>query len=317
MRIIPRRLSPGDTIGLVAPSSPPPDLTAIDKSIAYFERRGFKVKLGRHARNRWGFLAGHDRERAGDLLQMFADPKVDAVVCIRGGYGAARILPLLDFTVIRRNPKLLIGFSDITNLHCALLKHCGLVTLQGPMTAHQLIQKDYPKFSHDAFWRIITEPKPAGGICQGYPLKTVSVLRPGKAAGELIGGNLTVLSHLIGTPFEPSFRGKILLLEDVDEAPYRIDRLLTHLLNAGILQQVRGIAVGVCKNCEAPRPKGRREYRQSLDDVLRERLSSLKIPVVTGLPFGHADHNVTLPIGGRALLDGDRGDLIITHAAVQ
>ena len=316
MPLIPQRLSPGDTIGLVSPSSAPVDPKAIDRSVALFEKLGFKVKLGRHARRRWGFLAGRDRERAADLMQMFVDRHVHGIVCIRGGYGAARLLPLLDYRTIRNHPKVLVGFSDITNLHCALLKHANLLSFQGPMTAHQLIKPDYPQFSRDHFWRIITDPAPAGGICAGYPLKTVSVVRRGQVSGELIGGNLTVLTHLIGTPFEPSFRGKILLLEDVDEVPYRIDRLLTHLLNAGILQKVAGIAVGVCQNCEDPTAKRSREYRQSLDDVLRERLFPLKVPVVIGLPFGHADHNATLPIGGRAVLDADHGDLIITQAAV-
>ena len=316
MPIIPKRLSPGDTIGLVSPSSAPADPKAIDRSVALFEKLGYKVKLGRHARERWGFLAGRDRERAADLMQMFTDRRVHGIVCIRGGYGAARILPLLDYRAIKKNPKVLVGFSDITNLHCALLRHANLLTFQGPMTAHQLIKPDYPPYSHDCFRRIITEPAPIGGICAGYPLKTVSIVRHGKASGQLIGGNLTVLTHLIGTPFEPSFRGKILLLEDVDEVPYRIDRMLTHLLNAGKLQQVAGVAVGVCQNCEDPTAKKSREYRQSLEDVLRERLSPLKVPVVTGLPFGHADHNATLPIGGRATLDANRGDLIITQAAV-
>jgi muramoyltetrapeptide carboxypeptidase len=314
--ILPQRLSPGDTIGLVSPSSAPLDSKAIDRSVAYFEKRGFKVKLGRHARRRWGFLAGHDRERATDLMQMFLDRHVKGIVCIRGGYGAARILPLLDYRTIQKNPKVLAGFSDITNFHCALLRHANLLTFQGPMTAHQLILQDYPQFSHDHFWRILTEPAPARSICAGYPLKTVSVVRRGQVSGELIGGNLTVLSHLIGTPFAPSYRGKILLLEDVDELPYRIDRMLTHLLNAGLLQQVAGVAVGVCQNCKDPRAQRSGEYRQSLEDVLRDRLLPLKVPVVIGFPFGHADHNATLPIGGRAVLDADHGDLIITHAAV-
>ena len=313
---IPKRLEPGNTLGLVSPSSAPADPKAIDRSAAHLESLGFKVKLAPRARDRWGFLAGRDRDRAADVMRMFADPKIDGILCIRGGYGAARILPLLDFSVIRRNPKVLLGFSDITNLHCALLVRANLLSFQGPMTAHQLIRPDYPKFSREHLWSMLMNPEPAGSICRGYPLKTVSVLRRGQATGQLIGGNLTVLTHLIGTPWMPSLRGKILLLEDVDEVPYRIDRMLTHLLNAGLLQQVAGVAFGVCQNCEEPKVKGRREYRQSLDDVLRDRLSSLRVPVVTGLPFGHASFNATLPIGARAELDGNKRDLIITQAAV-
>lgn len=312
MPIFPKPLAPGDTVGLVAPSSAPVDPRAIDQSAAMLEKMGFKVRLGRNIRKRWGFLAGHDRERAGDIMEMFTNRSVNGIVCLRGGYGAARILPLLDYAVIRRNPKLLVGFSDITNLHCALLKFSNLVSFQGPMTAHQLVKKDYPKFSRDSWWRAVTQSDVSGNICKGYPLKTVRTLRRGKAAGPLIGGNLTVLTHLIGTPFEPSFRKCILLLEDVDELPYRIDRMLTHLLNAGRLQQVAGVAVGVCKNCEDPRAARSREYRQTLDDVLRDRLGGLKVPVVAGLPFGHGDYNATLPIGAHAILDANAGDLILT-----
>ena len=316
MPILPRRISPGDTIALISPSSAPHDPKAIDRSVTLLEKLGFRVKLGPHARRRWGFLAGDDRERAADLMRMFLDRRVHGIMCIRGGDGAARILSRLDYLAIRNHPKALIGFSDITNLHCALLTHSNLLSFQGPMTAHQLIRKDYPQFSRDSLWRTLTEAAPAGGICRGYPLKTVSRVRPGKASGQLIGGNLTVLTHLVGTPFAPSFRRKILLLEDLDEAPYRVDRMLTHLLNAGVLQQTAGIAVGVCQNCVDPQARRSREYRQTLDDVLRERLHHLNVPIVIGLPFGHADYNATLPIGGQATLDADAGDLIITRAAV-
>ena len=317
MHTLPQRLRPGDLVGLVSPSSPTLTPDAIDRSIEHLEKLGFKAKPGRNVRKRLGFLAGQDRERAADLMEMFNDRKVRGIFCVRGGYGAARILPLLDYRAIRENPKVLAGFSDITNLHCALLLKSNLISLQGPMLAHQLVKKDYPDFSRDSLWRAVTEPAPAGSILRGYKLKTVAVVRRGKVEGELIGGNLTVLSHLIGTAFEPSVRGKILVLEEVDEAPYRVDRLLTHLLNAGVLQKAAGVAVGVCLNCEDPKAKSGKEYRQSLDDVLRERLQPLKVPVVIGLPFGHADHNATLPIGGRAILDGNRGDLIITQGAVK
>jgi muramoyltetrapeptide carboxypeptidase len=163
---------------------------------------------------------------------------------------------------------------------------------------------------------MIMEPEPFRSINQGYDGDTVSILRRGKASGQLIGGNLSLLCALMGTPYQPSFREKIIFLEEVDEKPYRVDRMLTQLLNAGVLQQAAGIAVGVCERCEDPKAKTTREYRQTLDDVLRERLRPLKIPVVIGLPFGHGQHNATLPFGGRATLDADAGDLILTSAAV-
>ena len=156
-----------------------------------------------------------------------------------------------------------------------------------------------------------------GGICQGYKTKTVSILRRGTAAGRLFGGNLSLLCTTLGTPYQPSFKDKILFLEDLDEPPYRFDRMLTHLLNAGLLQQVAGVAVGLNKNCKDPKARTATEYRQTLEDVLKERLLPLKVPVVAGLPFGHVRHNATLPIGVQATLDAERGDLAINEAAVK
>jgi muramoyltetrapeptide carboxypeptidase len=310
-------LHPGDTIALIAPASAPPDPKAVDHSVAALEEMGFKVKLGRNARKRWGFLAGKDLERAGDLMQMFTDRKVHGIICLRGGYGTPRLLPLLDYGAIRENPKVFIGFSDITALHCAFLKKSNLVSFHGPMVASHFIKKDYPHFWREKLLKLVTEPVAAGSICHGYTGKTVSILRRGTASGELIGGNLSLLCTLLGTPFQPSFRKKILFLEDVDENSYRMDRLLTHLLNAGVLQQVTGIAVGICDNCADPKAKTAGEYRQTLEDVLRERLLPLKVPVVIGLPFGHIPYNAALPVGGRATLDAVKGDLILTSPAVR
>jgi len=317
MPTLPRRLQPGDTLGLIAPASPAPDPKAVDRSIAALEKMGFKVKLGRHARKRWGFLAGKDRERAADILQMFTDKKVHGIVCLRGGYGTPRLLPLLEYAAIRRNPKVFVGFSDITALHCAFLEKANLLSFHGPMTASHLSQADTPEFTRQSWFKMLMQPVAAGSLCQGYKRQTVSVLRRGKVSGQLIGGNITLLACLLGTPFAPSFAGRILFFEDVDERPYRLDRLLTQFLNAGLLQQVAGIAVGICAECHDPKAKGRKEFRQGLEDVLAERLLPLKVPVVIGLPFGHVPHNATLPVGGQATLDGERGDLIITEPAVR
>lgn len=314
--ILPQRLHSGDAVGLIAPASAPPDPKDIDRAVAALEEMGFKPRLGLHARKRLGFLAGNDRERATDLMRMFADRKIKGILCLRGGYGTARLLPLLDYQVIRNNPKVFAGFSDITSLLCAFLTKSNLLTFHGPMAASQLAKKDYPEFSRNHFLTMLTKPVAGGGICRGSAKKTVSILRPGKVSGELIGGNLSVLCTLIGTPFQPAFRGRILFFEDVDEKPYRIDRMLTHLLNAGVLRQVAGIAVGVCQVCEDPKAKSVREYRQTLEDVLKERLLPLKIPVVTGLPFGHGPDHATLPVGGRATLDAMKGNLLLTSPAV-
>ena len=317
MPIKPQRLSPGETIGIVAPASAPPDPKAIDRSVAVLEALGFKVKLAPNARKRRGFLAGSDRERAADLMNMFQDARVKAILCVRGGYGTARLLSLLDFPTIARNPKIFVGYSDITSLHCALLAKVNLVSFHGPMLNSEFVKKDLPDFTLQSFSRTLMRASAPGGICQGYKTKTVSILRRGTAAGRLIGGNLSLLCTTLGTPYQPSFKDKILFLEDLDEPPYRFDRMLTHLLNAGLLQQVAGVAVGLNKNCKDPKARTATEYRQTLEDVLRERLLPLKVPVVAGLPFGHVRHNATLPIGVQATLDAERGDLAINEAAVK
>ena len=317
MPIKPHHLSPGETIGIVAPASAPPDPKAIDRSVAVLEGLGFKVKLAPNARKRRGFLAGSDRERAADLMNMFQDARVKAILCVRGGYGTARLLSLLDFPTIARNPKIFIGYSDITSLHCALLAKANLVSFHGPMLNSEFVKKDLPDFTLQSFSRTLMRASAPGAICQGYKTKTVSILRRGTAGGRLIGGNLSLLCTTLGTPYQPSFKDKILFLEDLDEPPYRFDRMLTHLLNAGLLQQVAGVAVGLNKNCKDPKARTATEYRQTLEDVLRERLLPLKVPVVAGLPFGHVRHNATLPIGVQATLDAERGDLAINEAAVK
>jgi muramoyltetrapeptide carboxypeptidase len=317
MRTLAQRLRPGDTIGLIAPASAPPDPKTIDEAITAIEEMGFKVKLARNVRKRWGFLAGSDRDRAGDIMQMFADPKVHGILCVRGGYGAARLLSLLDYRVIRKNPKVFAGYSDITALHCAFLKEAGLVTFHAPMATSDFAKKDYPDFSRQSFLAVVTKPEPFGSIRRGYKKKTVSILRPGIASGELIGGNICILCTMIGTRFQPSFKNKILFFEDVDEEPFRFDRMLTHLMNVGVLQQVAGIAIGINADCEDPKAKKVKEYRQTLEDVFRDRLLPLKVPVVMGLPFGHIPFNATIPVGTRATLDAIKGDLILAHPAVR
>ena len=316
MPIKPPRLAYGDTIGVIAPASAPADQNNIERALGKLEHFGFKPKPAPNLRKRWGFLAGSDRDRAGDLMRMFADPKVKAIFCLRGGYGTARLLPLLDYDLIRAHPKILIGYSDITSLHCALLTKANLVSFHGPMLNSDLIKTRLPDFTLQSLIRTLSNPEPAGSICQKYHKRPVQGLRGGLAAGRLIGGNISILCATLGTPYQPSFRDRILFFEDLDEVPYRFDRMLTHLINAGVLQQVAGVAIGINVHCEDPKAKTSKEYRQSLCDVFKERLLPLKVPVVLGLPFGHVPYNATLPVGARAVLDGSRGDLVITEAAV-
>jgi muramoyltetrapeptide carboxypeptidase len=318
MPLLPDRLNPGDLVGLAAPASAPPDPKTIDLSIAVLERLGFKAKPARNVRKRWGFLAGSDRDRAGDLMHLFSDPNVKAILCVRGGYGSSRLLSLLDYETIKAHPKILVGYSDITSLHCALLSQANLVSFHGPMLNSDFVKADLPEFTLQSFLRTVSQPGAPGSICEGLKGRShVSVLRRGCATGPLIGGNLSVLGATIGTRFLPTFKNCILFFEDLNEPPYGFDRMLTHLLNAGLLQQVAGIAIGVNRHCRDPKSRKSTEYRQTLEDVFRERLTSLKIPVVLGLPFGHITQNATMPVGVRATLDAEAGDLRIDAPAVK
>lgn len=315
MLIRPRHLEPGATFGIIAPASAPPDPKNVDLAIAALEKLKFKTKLAKHVHKRWGFLAGSDRERAADVMQMFNDRKVDGIICVRGGYGTARLLPLLDYAAIKRKPKVFVGYSDITSLHSAFLVKSNLISFHGPMLNSDFAHDDMPAFTTQSFLRTLMRPEPYGDIATGYDGK-VKILHAGVANGRLIGGNLTLLCASLGTPWQPPFRGRILFLEDLDEVPYRMDRMITQLLNAGLLQQVAGIAIGINKGCVDPTAKKAKEYRQTLEDVFRDRLLPLKIPVAMDLPFGHVPHNATLPVGAHVTLDATNGRLIVSEAAV-
>jgi muramoyltetrapeptide carboxypeptidase len=236
---------------------------------------------------------------------------------MRGGYGTARLLPRLDYEIIRANPKIFVGYSDITSLHCAFLVKSNLVSFHGPMLNSDFVKQDLPDFTLQSFFKTLMQPSAPGSICAGYKKKTVTVLRRGIVSGPLMGGNITLLCAALGTPWQPSYKNQILFFEDLDEVPYRFDRMLTQLLNAGLLQQVAGIAIGVNANCQDPKAKNAKEYRQTLEDVFRERLLPLKVPIVAGLPFGHIPLNATLPVGVRVTLDALKGDLTIDEPAVK
>lgn len=309
----PKRLSPGDTLGLVLPAGSEPTWSKLDLAKEQLEALGFRVKLGGNARRQHGYFAGTDAERAADVNAMFGDPGVAAVICYAGGWGTPRILPLLDFATIRRNPKVLIGFSDITALLNAVHQETGLVTFHGPVGSSQL-----RPWTLERWRRALMSAEPLGTLANPpkgddelVPRTWRPVtLRGGKARGRLVGGNLTLLSALMGTPWEVDTEGAILLIEDVDEAPYRIDRMLTQLGQGGKLAKVAGVVFGFCTECE---PKG---PSFSLEEVLRDHLEPLPVPVVSGFAFGHIGLQHTLPLGLEAVLDADAGTLTIDEAAV-
>src|SRR5215470_1827147 len=314
----PRRLAPGQTIGIVAPSAAPNEPERIRYAIETVESLGFKVKAGAHVFDRDGYLAGSDAARAADLNEMFADDGVDAIWCVRGGYGAMRLLPALDYALIQRRPKALIGFSDITALHMAIHRHAGLVTFHGPVawrafTPYTLGELKRALWSVDTPARLGAPPpfeQRAGHVDWE---NRVTRLVPGKARGRLLGGNLCLMAHLCGTPYFPDLHGAILFLEDVEEPYYRIDRFLTQLWLSGALAGVAGVALGKFTNCE---PSPFFLQNRPLEEILAERFRALGVPTVSGLMIGHVEDQTTLPVGCLAELDADAGTLTLLEPGV-
>lgn len=313
--IKPKRLKSGDTIGLIAPGSNAQEDEEIHFAIDVLRSFGFKVKQGKHLFDRKGYLAGEDKDRAADLNQMFADKDVDGIYCLRGGYGSPRVLPYLDYPSIAKNPKALIGYSDITALLNAIYAKTGLITFHGPIA-----KQNFTEYTLNNFKKILFTPKAnielakpplfeakEGQAEQDNRLTTIS---PGKASGRLIGGNLSLMVKLVGTPYEPDYKNRILFLEDVEEQPYRIDGMLTHLLIAGKLNQLAGIVFGKCTDCEAS------IQSLSIEQVIRDRLGNLNIPVLKGVMIGHIDDIATIPVGALATLDASRKILTLNETAV-
>jgi muramoyltetrapeptide carboxypeptidase len=311
----PPRLQKGDSVLIIAPASPPSSEDIVTKASAYLSDAGFHVVIGANARERNGFLAGLDSQRLADLTEAFSSPSIKAIFCLRGGYGSGRIINALPFQELGKHPKIFIGSSDLTSILCGCALDGHIHSFHGP-TLESLISDSCQKFTATSMMQTITgHPESVGSILRGYQGTTpIESLSPGITTGRLVGGNLSLLASLIGTRFFPSFDDSILFLEDVAEAPYRIDRLLTQLLNVGALQRVRGFALGLFERCEY-RPSEARN-RQTLRDVLVERLTPLGKPIVVGLPFGHSPYNVTLPVGALATLDADAGDLAIDEMPV-
>ncbi len=310
--IKPRRLVPGDTIGLISPSGPTTaDGATTPESVESARRRllgvGFRTVVAPHAFDVRGYLAGADADRAADLTAMFADPGVQGVLCVRGGYGAHRLLDALDYDLVRRNAKVFIGYSDITALHLAFHSRAGMVSFHGPMTG-ALAGPD----PHDliALLRAVTRAEPIGPLLNPPAGPPIETLVPGVAEGDLIGGNAAITTALLGTPYQPDFAGKILFLEDLGDHLYRLDRKIAHLRLAGILQRVAGVVVGECRY--SPEPEPPLTVRQILDDLV----VPLGKPAIYGLACGHGDHHLTLPLGVRARLDATRGVLSVEDAAV-
>ncbi len=296
---VPARIKPGDTIGIVAPAGPFDRQTFL-RGVHTIEDMGFEIFIppGLFEKNR--YLAGSDNHRVQLVNQLFADTSVDAIICARGGYGSMRILSLLDYDAIQSNPKVFIGFSDITTLLSVLFSRCNLVTFHGPVITSLADASEETKLS--LFSNLTSDNN------QEIFLSGGKTIIPGVASGEVCGGNLTMLCHLVGTPFAPDFENKILFLEDRGEAPYRIDRMLVHMALAGCFRGLSGIILGTFEECGP------------IEDVIKiiaEVFEKYSIPILAGLDAGHGRHNLTIPLGIEATLDASRHLLIYHRAATR
>jgi muramoyltetrapeptide carboxypeptidase len=287
----PPRLGPGSVIGIAAPAGPF-EPAALNRGVEVLRAMDFEVVVPDGLFDANGYLAGTDAHRADVLNRLFADPGIDAVICARGGYGSLRILPLLDYACMAARPKALIGFSDITALLTAVSSRCGLVTFHGPVVTTLA----------DASERTLAGLRAA--VASDRPLTVRSegamALRPGSASGPVYGGNLTTLCHLLGTPFAPRFRSRIVFMEDRGEAPYRVDRMLVHMRTAGCFDGIKGLVLGSFDDCGTPA-----EIHKIVTDVLQ----GAQFPILAGVEAGHTEPNLTLPLGVRAALDAGRRTL--------
>ena len=313
--IKPSRLKKGDKLALVTPGSYISDKEK-EKSIENLESLGFEVVYSDKLMLMNGYFSGTDKERAEDFNEMFKRDDIKGIVCARGGYGCSRILPHIDYNIIKENPKVLIGYSDVTALLYGIYKKTGLITFHGPVGI-----SSFNDFSNKYFKQVLINPleeleltsSVSGNNENIYGLTTIN---SGTAIGELVGGNLSIVVSLIGTEYDIDTKGKIIFLEEYVEEPYRVDRLLTQMIQAGKFDEAAGVALGVFRKCESKEENPSFSNSFSLMEVLKDRLSDLKIPVVYGLSFGHVKDKFTIPFGIKAELDAENYKLKLLEAAV-
>ena len=296
--IRPKPLQKGDKVAIIAPASPS-DKNLIDKCIASLNELGLKVVIGESCLSEHGFLSGTDDIRANDINCMFADKNIKGIFALRGGYGCARLLDLIDFKLIKKNPKIFIGYSDITALHIAINQKSKLITYHGPMISTELI-KGLDEYSADYYKKFIFEHEKIEELLNPEG-NSLEIINNGIASGELIGGNLSLICSSLGTKYEINTKNKILFLEEVDEVPYKVDRMLTHLKQSGKLKEANGIILGAFTNCIAPNNK----KSLSLQEVFNEIILPLKKPTISNLACGHCLPTLTLPLGEKVLLDAN------------
>lgn len=313
MQIIkPQKLKKGDVIGLIAPASAPEETSRIEMGVRHLEKLGYRVQLGKNLYHSVGYLAGTDEERLDDLHSMFKDKNVKAIICVRGGYGAFRILDKVDYSLIKRNPKIFVGYSEITALQNAILNKTGLVTFAGPMLAVDLYS-DQSKYTEEYFWASLTSNKKLGRIEHPDDNK-IPFLNKGTAMGRIVGGNLAVFTALVGTDYMPDLKDKILMIEDIGELPYRIDRLLNQLRLSKSFKKLRGIILARFVDCFEHDPN---KKTLTLGEVIEHYISPLNIPTLYTFPHGHIKDFATIPFGIRVKINAARGIVEFLEAGVK
>jgi len=308
----PKKLLKGDLIGIISPASSPDDLSLIESGVRYIEGLGYHTILGKNVGKYRGYLAGTDAERVDDIHQMFGDKKVKAIFCLRGGYGAFRLLDKIDYKLIRNNPKIFVGFSEITSLQMAFLQRANLITFAGPMVLPNF-SKEVSTYTEEIFWKMITSTKKLGKVKLPEFDKLVSI-NSGIAAGRLVGGNLAVFISLLGTKYLPDLKNKILLLEDISEPPYKIDRMFNQLKLNNVFKKVRGIILGNFTDCVE---LDKNKKTLTLEEVWSDYFRDLKIPVIHSFPHGHNKDIVTIPIGLNIRVNATKGVVEFTESGVR
>ncbi len=312
--IRPKALRKNAVIGVIAPASPQRDPDRLTRGVHYLENLGYRVKYGRNIDKRHaGYLAGTDAERLADLHEMFADPQVEAIFCARGGYGSARLLTQVDWDLLRRNPKIFVGFSDLTSLQLAIWKRIRLVTFSGALPSVDMADAMDAE-TEEWFWRVLTSTSPLGPLTQSVPLRRTRVpdLTASAVRTPLIPANLTVLCSMLGTPWMPSLTNALLVLEDIGEETYRVDRLLTQLRLSGAFDVVSGIAFGYFTQKGLPTTA---TPHRDITELLREVQKQTTCPMLTGLMFGHEQKKFTFPVGVSASIAPRGAAGIILHDA--
>lgn len=314
-QLLAQKLKKGDTIGLITPAGVLDEEESITIATEIFEALGFKVKEGEFIRSRYGHLAGTDQERISDIHSMFKDPEVKGIVCIRGGSGTSRLLDRLDYTMIAQHPKVLLGYSDITALIMALYAKTGLVSFHGAVGISSWTNKLSKEFDEQFINNkpaLFKNPDDKGDRIVQYK-ERITTWHPGQAEGILLGGNMTVLTGLCGSPYLPDFKNAILFLEEVDEDTARVDRMFCQLKLSGILSEIKGFVFGKCTGCGPSGGYGSLTFEQLLKDYIQP----LGIPAYSGAMIGHIADQFILPVGAKVKIDADKGTIELLQAALK